>query len=104
MPELPEVETVKNIISPLIKDKTITKIDIFYDRLVQSNINEFKVKLIDQTIKDVTRYGKFLFIHLTSSLVIITHLRMEGNFRYITNLSDARIKHTSLIFSKSLST
>ena len=98
MPELPEVETVKNIISPLIKDKTITKIDIFYDRLVQSNIDEFKVKLINQTIKDVTRYGKFLFIHLTSSLVIITHLRMEGKFRYITNLNNARIKHTSLIF------
>ncbi len=98
MPELPEVETVKNIINPLIKGKTIDYIDIFYDRLIQSNLNEFKEKLINQTITEVTRYGKFLFIHLTSSYVIITHLRMEGKFRFNIDKSLARIKHTSLIF------
>lgn len=98
MPELPEVETVKNIIKPLIKEKTIDYIDIFYDRFIQSDIKEFKEKLINQTIIDVTRYGKFLFIHLTSDLVIITHLRMEGKFRYNINKTLSRIKHTSLIF------
>ena len=49
MPELPEVETVKNILEPAIKGKTIDYIDVFYDRLIQSDLNEFKNKLKNQT-------------------------------------------------------
>ena len=44
MPELPEVETVKNILEPAIKNKTIDYIDVFYDRLVQSDLITFKKK------------------------------------------------------------
>lgn len=98
MPELPEVETVKNILKPAVVNKTIDYIDVFYDRLVQSDLKEFKDKLKNQTILDITRYGKYLFIHITNDLVIITHLRMEGKFRTSNNKIDARIKHTSLIF------
>ncbi len=98
MPELPEVETVKNILEPLVKGKTIDSIDVFYDRLVQSNLTEFKTSLIGKTIISISRYGKFLFIHLSDCKVIITHLRMEGKFRTSNNKEDARIKHTSMIF------
>ena len=44
MPELPEVETVINILKPLIIGKTIDKIDIFYDRLIQSDYDTFTKK------------------------------------------------------------
>lgn len=98
MPELPEVETVKNILEPLVMQKTIDFIDVFYDRLVQSDLNDFKEKLKGQTFKNLTRYGKYLFFHLTNELVIISHLRMEGKFRYVKDKNDSRIKHTSLTF------
>lgn len=97
MPELPEVETVKNIINPLIKGKTISNIEIYYNRLIQSDINDFKEKLINKTFLNVTRYGKFLFLHLSDNLVIISHLRMEGKFRF-SKESNPRYKHTSLTF------
>ena len=97
MPELPEVETVKNILEPLIKGKTIEYVDVFYDRLVQSNINEFKEKLKGQTFLYLSRYGKFLFFHLSNDLVIISHLRMEGKYRY-TKEENPRIKATSALF------
>lgn len=97
MPELPEVETVKNILEPHIIDKTIDHVDVFYDRLVQSDLNEFKEKLKGQTFLRLSRYGKFLFLHLTNDLVIISHLRMEGKYRY-TEETNPRIKSTSALF------
>ena len=98
MPELPEVETVKNILEPAIKNKTIDYIDVFYDRLIQSDLLEFKNKLKNKTILSLSRYGKYLFLHLSDELVIITHLRMEGKFRTATDRINARLKHTSMIF------
>ena len=65
MPELPEVETVKNILEPLIVNKTIDHVDVFYDRLVQSDLNEFKEKLKGKTFLNLSRYGKFLFFHFS---------------------------------------
>ena len=86
MPELPEVETVKNILKPLIIGKTINHVEVYYDRLIQSNLEDFKNKLKGQKFLDLTRYGKFLFLHLTNDLVIITHLRMEGKLKVIQEL------------------
>ena len=97
MPELPEVETVKNILEPLIVNKTIDHVDVFYDRLVQSDLNEFKEKLKGKTFLSLSRYGKFLFFHLSDNLVIISHLRMEGKYRY-TKEDNPRIKATSALF------
>lgn len=97
MPELPEVETVINTIRPHIINKEIEKIEVYYDRLVQSNLDEFKTKLINQKFINVTRYGKFIFLHLTNDFVIITHLRMEGKFRF-ENSHNLRKKHTSAGF------
>ncbi len=98
MPELPEVETVKNTILPLVKNKTIEKVDIFYDRLIQSNIEVFKKEIIGKTILNVQRYGKYLFFDLTNDLILITHLRMEGKFAYHENNYNPRISSTTLIF------
>jgi formamidopyrimidine-DNA glycosylase len=97
MPELPEVETVVNIISPLVIGKEIEKIEVYYDRLVQSDLATFKKDLPGKKIISLSRYGKFIFIHLSSDYVLITHLRMEGKFRYAENIA-AREKATSALF------
>lgn len=96
MPELPEVETVKNILEPLIINKTITKIDVFYDRLVQSDLSTFKSSLVGKTFLSMSRYGKYLFFNLSDDLILISHLRMEGKYR-VTD-KNFRIKSTSAIF------
>lgn len=97
MPELPEVETVKNILLPLVKNKTIDHVDVFFDRLVLSNLDEFKENLKNKTILDIKRYGKYLFFILNDDLILISHLRMEGKYRFVNNY-DARIKHTTAMF------
>jgi len=97
MPELPEVETVINILKPLIIGKEVKKVEVYYDRLIQSDINVFGPSLVDKKILNVTRYGKYIFIHFSGDLVIISHLRMEGKFRYTTE-QNPRKKHTSAMF------
>ena len=101
MPELPEVETVINILKPLVVNKTISDYTIFYNRLIQSDIEDFK-NVKNKTILSITRFGKFIFFHLSNHYCLITHLRMEGKFRYLT--SKNIIKSTTLIFTFSDST
>ena len=80
MPELPEVETIKNTLIPIVKNRKILSVDILRDSLVHSDTKIFKQKLVNQTFLDVTRKGKYLFFHLTNDLVIICHFAMEGRF------------------------
>ncbi len=36
MPELPEVETVKNSLKELVLNKKIVSVDVYYDRIIQN--------------------------------------------------------------------
>ena len=42
MPELPEVETVRNYLKENILNKKIINIDILYPKMIENDINEFK--------------------------------------------------------------
>ena len=80
MPELPEVETVKSVLVPIVKDRTILGIDILRKSSVPGDQKLFVESLTGQRFLDVTRIGKFLIFHLTNDKVIISHLRMEGKY------------------------
>ena len=52
MPELPEVETVRQTLRKNILGKEITGIDIYYDKMIHGvNPEEFRAKLIGKKIK-----------------------------------------------------
>lgn len=97
MPELPEVETIKNFLLPQIKNQTIDHVEVIKEKQIHSDVNEFISKLKDQTFLTMSRIGKYLFFHLTNDLVIISHLRMEGKYYYLNNNKE-NPKHTKVIF------
>lgn len=80
MPELPEVETVKRILDPELQGKKIVRVEVLRDLTIITDVPTFKKELIGQTFQKVTRAGKFLVFHLTSNIVLISHLRMEGKY------------------------
>ena len=80
MPELPEVETVKNVLKPVVVNHKITGIDILRMSSVPGDHQLFISSLVGQNFLDLTRIGKFLIFHLTNNKVIISHLRMEGKY------------------------
>lgn len=98
MPELPEVETIKNTLEPLIKNYQILSIDVLRKASIIGDDDEFKEKLKDQKFLFLSRIGKFLIFHLTNDNIIISHLRMEGKF-YFLNKDDDVGKHARVIFN-----
>jgi formamidopyrimidine-DNA glycosylase len=78
MPELPEVETIKNELSQSITGRSFIGITINDARLVQNPLEEFSRGLIGQSILQIARRGKYLILHLSSGRVLLMHLRMTG--------------------------
>ena len=97
MPELPEVETVKETLKRLILNKTILSVDIYHERTILSDIKEFKESLKNETILNLSRKGKFLIFHLTNDKVILSHLRMEGKF-FLKDENEPLTKHDLVVF------
>ncbi|TGB04087.1 DNA-formamidopyrimidine glycosylase [Halobacillus salinus] len=98
MPELPEVETVRQTLLQLVKDKTIERVSVYWGNIIKRPLDpeEFKRRLQGQTIVDIKRKGKFMIFEL-SDLSLVSHLRMEGKFG-VYDASVDKPKHTHVIF------
>lgn len=98
MPELPEVETVKEALNQTVKGQTIKEIELRYEPMVKNmSADEFKEKLINQTIQEVSRRGKYLVFHF-DDYQLLSHLRMEGKYFYVD--SDFELNpHVHAIFT-----
>ena len=97
MPELPEVETVKNTLKKLVLNKKIVNVNVRYENIIEyPKVEEFKTKMINQTINDIKRRGKWLLFEL-DNYYLLSHLRMEGKY-IIRNLGDSYDKHEHIEF------
>ena len=97
MPELPEVETVKRVLEPIVKGRQIVKIDVLRASIVDNKLDAFISYYEHEKILSLSRIGKFLIFHLTNDKVLISHLRMEG--KYIELLEDdANTKYARVVF------
>lgn len=97
MPELPEVETVRNTLKKLVLGKQIRDIDVFYEKMIRNRtVEDFKNSFVDKTIKDIKRYGKYL-VFVFEDIALISHLRMEGKY-FIKDLDAPKEKHEHVIF------
>ena len=97
MPELPEVETVKNVLIPIVKGQKIVKIDVLRRSTIEGDENEFISNLQNESFLDVSRIGKYLIFHLTNNKVIISHLRMEGKYYELLEKDD-NSKYARVVF------
>ena len=97
MPELPEVETVKETLKRKVVGKTIKNVIVRYDNIIASpSVFDFKNKLINQKIIDFSRRGKWIIFHLTD-YYLLSHLRMEGKY-FLKELTDEITKHQHVVF------
>jgi formamidopyrimidine-DNA glycosylase len=80
MPELPEVETIKNELSPWVVGQSFTQVTILDTELVcGGSAEEVRCGLIGQKIESLGRRGKYLIFHLSNGRSLIIHLRMTGS-------------------------
>ena len=97
MPELPEVETVKETLKKLVLNKKINNVVILYPNIINNkNLDEFKKQIKNETINNINRRGKWLIFEL-NNYYLLSHLRMEGKY-IIRNHGDIYEKHEHVVF------
>lgn len=97
MPELPEVETVKESLKLRLVGKRIKGVKVLWDNIIAYPSKEDFIREIgDKTIIDITRRGKFLLLDL-DDCYLLSHLRMEGKY-FFKNSSEEINKHEHVIF------
>ncbi|MDD3894400.1 MAG: bifunctional DNA-formamidopyrimidine glycosylase/DNA-(apurinic or apyrimidinic site) lyase [Syntrophomonadaceae bacterium] len=97
MPELPEIETVKNSLvanqGAKIEAIELRRIDIVRRQ-------DFPIEQLNyKNIKDFTRRGKYLILVLGHSYNLIVHLGMSGRFYQLNAEEEITAKHVHAVFS-----
>ena len=97
MPELAEVETVRNTLKKRILNKKIQAVKVIYNKMLDNNESYFKDCLINNEFKDILRRGKWLIFEL-NDYYLLSHLRMEGKF-FIKDSDEEINKHEHVIIT-----
>jgi formamidopyrimidine-DNA glycosylase len=83
MPELPEIETIKNDLGKKIINKKIKDVEVGLNKIIRSNLGEFKSVLIGNKFIAIDRRGKLLIFKLASrDKTLLIHLKMTGQLIY----------------------
>jgi formamidopyrimidine-DNA glycosylase len=78
MPELPEMETYRTLLSSLIGSKKITNVVIQREKSINIPIDRFTMQVTNQTIKTITRRAKYLIFQLENGSCLLLHLMLGG--------------------------
>jgi len=79
MPELPEVQTIVNGLLPHIIGRSITDVDILWEKSIKCPATgEFRALLSGAKVEGLERRGKYFIFSLSNGYRLIIHLRMSG--------------------------
>ena len=102
MPELPEVEIVKQSLDQKIQQKKIKKV-IIRNRNLRFKIPiKFEELLKNKIIKKVTRFSKYLILNFSDGSFCLIHLGMSGTIHLIKKNSLNKFTNTSFYNSSNL--
>jgi formamidopyrimidine-DNA glycosylase len=83
VPELPEVETIRQQLAPRLEGRTLVRVEILDPRLTRPHdLFEVTEELEGDVVVGVERRGKYLLLRLESGLALLVHLRMTGGFGF----------------------
>jgi len=83
VPELPEVETVRSQLAPLLEGRRIELVEIVDERLTRPFApGAVAAELVGERIAAVERRGKYVVVRFDSGRVLLIHLRMTGSLRH----------------------
>jgi formamidopyrimidine-DNA glycosylase len=81
MPELPEVETVRRGLAPVMEGARIVRVEQRRADLRTPFPERFVARLEGATVTALARRAKYLLADLSTGEVLIAHLGMSGSFR-----------------------
>lgn len=99
MPELPEVETVRRGLAPVLEGRRIERAVARRPDLRFPLPEGFGQRLTGRIVAAVRRRAKYLLIELDDGVTLIAHLGMSGCFRIYQNTPPPLEKHDHVILS-----
>jgi formamidopyrimidine-DNA glycosylase len=79
VPELPEVETIRRQLAPLVEGRKLKRIEILDPRWSRPLApRELAEALLGRRVQRLDRRGKYLVWHLSEDVYLAQHLRMTG--------------------------
>ena len=81
MPELPEVETVRRGLQPVLEEALIQRVEMRRPDLRFPLPERFAERLTGRTVTALGRRAKYLTAHTDEGPILICHLGMSGSFR-----------------------
>ncbi len=98
MPELPEVETTRRHLEPVLVGARVERVEVRRHRMVrrQESTADFIHRLKGRSISALDRKGKFLLARLTGDFTWITHLGMSGRLQ-VAVAGEPEVPHTNVL-------
>jgi formamidopyrimidine-DNA glycosylase len=98
VPELPEVETVRRAIAPVLEGARFEHVEI-RDALLVRPFDPALVagELVGERVAEVGRRGKYLIVGFDSGRALLVHLRMTGSLRHARRGALADDPHTRAV-------
>lgn len=98
VPELPEVETVRRFLEPVVTGRRMVLVEVNHPRTVRRNLHPEDVvdRLTGAVVESLERQGKFLFGLLDNGMTWIIHLGMSGRVA-VALPSHPRANHTHFV-------
>ena len=95
MPELPEVEIVRQSLNKKIIEKKVKKVIVRNRNLRFKVPLNFENFLKNQKITKVRRFSKYLILHLSNKTYCLLHLGMSGTVHIINDLKKDNFTNAS---------
>jgi formamidopyrimidine-DNA glycosylase len=89
MPELPEVETVRRGLSPVLDNAVLARVEQRRPDLRFPFSSNFVQRLTGRRVVALRRRAKYLLAELDDGTVLLMHLGMSGSFRVETDIGEA---------------
>ena len=102
MPELPEVEIVKQSLNKKIRGKTIKKVLVKNRNLRFKLASNFEKKIINKKIDRINRFSKYIILKFDDNSGFVIHLGMSGTIHLIGKVKKNTITNSSFYHSPNL--
>jgi formamidopyrimidine-DNA glycosylase len=83
MPELPEVETIRAQVAPLVEGRVLERLEILDPRWCEPLTADQMAGTVEgRVVQRLARRGKYLVFELAGEVFVLVHLRMTGTLLY----------------------
>jgi formamidopyrimidine-DNA glycosylase len=89
VPELPEVETVRRRLEPVLVGRRFERVEILDPRLTRpEDPVEVAAELVGERVEAVDRRGKYVVVRFESGRALLVHLRMTGSLLHVDEVPE----------------